>query len=146
MAVSPHLKEVPVEQLQWGMFVSQLDRPWTETPFMFQGFVLSTEKQLDTLKKFCKKVYVDPAKVQRVDPPRPATTTQPGGARGGDSEEVRRQLKEKVKGDIVYSQASSVEDELPRAQAVYQRTGNVVETLKRAVVRGDVLDAPRAKE
>jgi hypothetical protein len=52
-------KEVPVEKLEFGVFVSDLDRPWTETPFMFQGFVLSNEKQLETLKKYCKKVYID---------------------------------------------------------------------------------------
>jgi len=47
-------KEVPVEQLQFGVYISELDRPWTETPFMFQGFVLQDEKQLETLKKYCK--------------------------------------------------------------------------------------------
>ena len=52
-------KEVPVEQLQFGVFIAALDRPWTETPFMFQGFVLNSDKQLETLKKFCKKVYID---------------------------------------------------------------------------------------
>ena len=55
-------KEVPVEQLQFGVYISELDRPWTETPFVFQGFVLEDEKQLETLKKYCKKVYVDPEK------------------------------------------------------------------------------------
>ncbi|MDA1118079.1 MAG: DUF3391 domain-containing protein [Proteobacteria bacterium] len=57
-------KEVAVEFLEFGMFVAKLDRPWTETPFVFQGFVLKTEQQLSTLKKYCKKVYVDPEKVQ----------------------------------------------------------------------------------
>jgi hypothetical protein len=54
-------REIPVEFLEFGMFVAKLDRPWTETPFVFQGFVLKTEQQLDTLKKYCKVVYVDPA-------------------------------------------------------------------------------------
>ena len=43
-------KEVPVEFLEFGMFVAKLDRPWTDTPFVFQGFVLSTEQQLEALK------------------------------------------------------------------------------------------------
>ena len=47
----PNLKVVPIAQLRFGMFVAELDRPWTETPFMFQGFVLKTEKQLDALKE-----------------------------------------------------------------------------------------------
>ena len=52
-------KEVPVEKLEFGVFISELDRPWTETPFMYQGFILSNEKQLEALKKYCKKVYID---------------------------------------------------------------------------------------
>ncbi len=59
-------KEVPVEYLEFGMFVAKLDRPWTETPFVYQGFVLKTEQQLDALKKYCQKVYVDPEKRELV--------------------------------------------------------------------------------
>ena len=58
-------KEVPVEFLEFGMFVAKLDRPWTDTPFVFQGFVLSTDQQLEALKKYCKVVYVDPDKRQQ---------------------------------------------------------------------------------
>ena len=44
------------------MYVSELDRPWTETPFMFQGFVLSSEAQFEALKKYCKTVCIDTEK------------------------------------------------------------------------------------
>ena len=56
------LLEVPVEKLAFGMFISKLDRPWTETPFAFQGFVLQKDKQLEVLRKYCKHVFVDPEK------------------------------------------------------------------------------------
>ena len=39
-------KAVAVSDLRFGMYIAELDRPWTETPFMFQGFYLSTERQL----------------------------------------------------------------------------------------------------
>src|SRR5258708_3687430 len=32
------------------MYVSELDRPWTDTPFTFQGFVLKTQAQPDALR------------------------------------------------------------------------------------------------
>ena len=41
------------------MYVAELDRPWTDTPFMFQGFVLATEQQLDALRRYCKTVFID---------------------------------------------------------------------------------------
>ena len=37
------LKEISVDELKLGMYVSKLDRPWTETPFVFQGFILRSQ-------------------------------------------------------------------------------------------------------
>ena len=54
-------KNVPVGELRYGMYVAELDRPWTDTPFVFQGFVLETEEELETLKSVCKWVVVDEA-------------------------------------------------------------------------------------
>src|SRR5688572_9107579 len=51
------------------MYVAQLDRPWTDTPFMFQGFVLESEEQLAILKKFCKTVFVDEERSELRDVP-----------------------------------------------------------------------------
>ncbi len=48
------------------MYIAELDRPWTDTPFMFQGFVLATEQQLDALRKYCKTVFID---TERGTPP-----------------------------------------------------------------------------
>jgi hypothetical protein len=70
-------RRVPVGELRFGMYIAELDRPWTDTPFMFQGFVLRTETQLVALKKYCKKVYVDPVKAERVEPPRMAPSGPP---------------------------------------------------------------------
>ena len=36
------MKKIPLEELQFGMYVNELDRPWTDTPFVFQGFFLTT--------------------------------------------------------------------------------------------------------
>jgi HD-GYP domain-containing protein (c-di-GMP phosphodiesterase class II) len=62
-------KSVAVSELQFGMYVAELDRPWTDTPFTFQGFVLQTDEQLQTLKKFCKTVLVDAERSVAVDLP-----------------------------------------------------------------------------
>lgn len=52
-------KQITVEGLRPGMYVAALDRPWTETPFAFQGFVLRTDAQMDALRKYCKAVWID---------------------------------------------------------------------------------------
>ena len=35
-----------------GMRVVELDRPWTETPFLFQGFVIESMEHIDELRQF----------------------------------------------------------------------------------------------
>src|SRR5437660_8340314 len=52
-------KAVAVSDLQFGMYVAELDRPWTETPFAFQGFLLNTQQQLHALRRLCKQVVID---------------------------------------------------------------------------------------
>lgn len=49
-------------QLQYGMFVADLDRPWLESPFLLQGFVIENDEQLQALKQLCEFVYVDRTK------------------------------------------------------------------------------------
>lgn len=36
-----------------------LDRPWLETPFVFQGFEVREPSEIDMLRKFCTVVYID---------------------------------------------------------------------------------------
>lgn len=50
---------IDTKQLTIGMFVSSLDRPWEETPFLFQGFPIENEKQILKLQELCRTVQVD---------------------------------------------------------------------------------------
>jgi len=52
-------KKVPTSELSLGMYVARLDRPWLETPFLFQGFPITTNADIDKLKEYCEYVYVD---------------------------------------------------------------------------------------
>lgn len=42
------------------MFVADLDRPWMDTPFLLQGFVLETADQVAQVQTHCQWVMVDP--------------------------------------------------------------------------------------
>lgn len=50
---------VAVEHLRLGMYVSELDRPWLDTPFLFQGFPLVESAQIAQLREYCQWVWVD---------------------------------------------------------------------------------------
>jgi hypothetical protein len=51
-----------VSELQIGMHVSDLDRPWIESSFTFQGFEITSDKILSDLQKECSFVYIDTEK------------------------------------------------------------------------------------
>ncbi len=53
--------KMPVSQVQVGMFVSDLDRPWVETPFPLQGFYIRHARDIQVLEGYCKHVYIDQA-------------------------------------------------------------------------------------
>lgn len=63
------------------MFVSQLDRPWIETPFPLQGFVVRTEEELQQLRALCKTVYVDEQRAVQLQPVRAASLLAAGKPR-----------------------------------------------------------------
>src|ERR687896_1972210 len=98
-------RKVEVGELEFGMYVAELDRPWTETPFMFQGFLLKTEQQLAALKKFCKHVFID-LKLGQDITPKPAKPTAPSSTRGATA----------------YPEVVSVEAEFEQAVTVYNES------------------------
>ena len=121
-------KQVTVGELQFGMFVAELDRPWTETPFMFQGFHLRTDQQLEALKKHCKHVFID---IERTEKP----------------ERRPPPAQFKIRGQTKYAEQVKVEIEYQAAAAVFSRSvAKVDELLKPVSKPGGVLDAKDVKE
>jgi len=55
-------EKVEVARLALGMYVTELDRPWIDTPFMLQGFLLDDQADIDTLMSICQFVFVDRTK------------------------------------------------------------------------------------
>src|SRR5688572_23958930 len=54
--------KVPTTQLKVGMFVADLDRPWADTPFPLQGFLIENDRQIAELHRLCKHVVIDRAR------------------------------------------------------------------------------------
>jgi len=51
--------KVASSDVKKGMFVSSLDRPWIDTPFMFQGFLVLEDEDIKLLQEHCAFVHVD---------------------------------------------------------------------------------------
>lgn len=122
-------KKVEVGALEFGMYVAELDRPWTETPFLFQGFVLRTDDELQTLRKFCKFVMVDDERSELVSP------TAPPAARTGLAGTGRVKHVERVE----------VQHELGNADAAYSSSEAVLIEVTKAIKSGGEIDAAEVK-
>jgi HD-GYP domain-containing protein (c-di-GMP phosphodiesterase class II) len=111
-------KRISVSELKFGMYIAELDRPWTDTPFMFQGFVLSTQQQLDALKKYCTSVMVDLERSPGYEAPPPR---------------------------IAHPERTPVEEEIAPAKAAYLSSRVLTRDIMSAVRIGRTLDADRLK-
>ena len=52
-------EKIDITELTLGMFVADLDRPWIDTPFLLQGFIIESQEQIQQLQHYCKFVYID---------------------------------------------------------------------------------------
>ena len=52
-------KCVSKDFLKRGMYVSRLDRPWGESDFLFQGFYIKTQDDIEQIKRQCEFIYID---------------------------------------------------------------------------------------
>ncbi len=74
------LMKVNASDIKVGMYMSFPDRPWLETRFLFQGVLLTTEKQVSEVRKECQHIFVDKEKsrtIQTAREPVPTGTTAP---------------------------------------------------------------------
>lgn len=127
-------KKIPVGDLQFGMYVQELDRPWTETSFVFQGFVVTKPEEIEELKKYCQHVFIDPEKAD-LDAPR--QRLRPGtGPLAADLPGT---------GKVVHGEGFSVESEWPQAQTALKEAQAGVGAMFEAVQVEQMLEAGQAK-
>jgi len=70
--------KVSTKDLRVGMFVADLDRPWVDTPFLLQGFVIEDAAHIEALRDHCHYVIVDGARstgAEYIAPPPGSTPT-----------------------------------------------------------------------
>jgi len=143
-------KEVFVNELELGVFIAELDRPWTDTPFIFQGFILDNEEQLETLKKYCKKVVIDlekgsdlPDRSQLKAGPITASRATAGPVTAGGR---AKSVLATIKRTVTYEEKATVDAELPAARAARARTQTVLQDMFDTLQSGRALDASRVRE
>lgn len=130
-------RKIPVADLEIGMYVSELDRPWLETPFLFQGFYIRNQDEIVALRSHCKSVIVD----SRVENDSPAVDERPVLRPERLPSEAMRDLKSEIQQasgihGAIYTTVDEVMDELRHAGKLnVQRLEMAVEPMVDSVLR-----------
>jgi HD-GYP domain-containing protein (c-di-GMP phosphodiesterase class II) len=74
------LSKVDVKDLKIGMFIADLDRPWIDTPFALQGFILEDGQQIAELQRICQFVMIDRARSTGNEFRKPTSAAPSSGA------------------------------------------------------------------
>ncbi len=135
------------------MFVCELDRPWVETPFLFQGFEIHTNDELEELTHLCQYVFIDDGRGDdAVITPRGPAPTAPRIVQ--EHTRSRKQpssftvLKKFSHGRVpppTYPDTATLEQEVPRAKEIVQQSRNLVFSMMDDARLGHALDTARAK-
>ncbi len=132
MAFELEERRIDVADLQLGMFVCRLDRPWHETPFPLQGIELTSHDQIDTLRRLCLEVYVDTRRMIPHD-------KLQGLARGELSQH-------RFRNNTHYSDLAATEDEAPRAHAALTNASKILDALFENVTNGRDLSVEQVEQ
>ena len=148
-------KKVLNSELQVGMYVCELDRPWLDTPFLFQGFHIDTPEQIQELRNHCDYVYIDPmisaefSALPRLMP-RPLSVFEQDKEQSIGSLQNSRLLSvdPKKRGGVfqtsamaVYADKSTVEEELIIAKEVHHKCEELIRNLTHDIHGGHVIDS-----
>lgn len=126
-------RRVSVSHLKIGMYVSELDRPWIDTPFLLEGFLIESEEDLTTLIKYCEFVYINPARgieAAVYSEEKPHLKTNPY---------LERFLQDNKK-SVDYENTVEAKEELPAAKVALENASNQVAHMLASVKDGKSLD------
>lgn len=117
------LIKTPIKDLKLGMFVSKLDRPWLDTPFVLQGFPLKTKSDINALKKYCSYVYVDVEKQIKIDEKKSGELIQTKDKSQSIKEDFIKSFNTTL---LPYKDQIGFTDELPNAKKALTESNNIV--------------------
>lgn len=120
-------KPIHVSELQLGMFVCELDRPWLETPFILQGFKIVDQEDIDTIAKYCEHVYIEDSEDQWL------------------AQEERAIMETKAASTRIKAPTVSNKDEYHRASSIHSTARHLTRSFMDDVRLGQAINIPEVK-
>ncbi|MFE8069908.1 HD-GYP domain-containing protein [Marinobacteraceae bacterium S3BR75-40.1] len=122
---------VTVDQLRIGMYVTRLDRPWSETDFPMQGFLIRSNDDIQALREHCQFVYIE-GQVE-VD----ASVSSAKGRPTGASPHVRKRT--------TYIHTVSMEEEMANAMDSFHECRSLAKDILASVRLGKVIELNKVR-
>ncbi len=154
-------REIPVSDLRVGMHVIRLDRPWEETDFLLQGFIIQRQDDIDALQRQCQRVIIegkirrpDPEDHQRNFPAKAVTKTR--SIFSDPKKTAKKPQKSRPKPDlappggravkVTYINKIDVRYEINKATVHYDQAKTVAKDIMNGLRVGRALDINKARE
>ncbi len=131
-------KKVSVADLRQGMYIAELDRPWLESPFLFQGFFLYTPEEVTEVRKTCRYVYID---TDKVDDSPDNSRDNAGLSLEPDHRELTNVRYELPERRDAPEERVSFENEFKRAQDIQSRIRELIYAMHFDTRMGKSIDA-----
>lgn len=127
VASSQKTIRIHISELQIGMYVSQLDRPWLETPFLMQGFLIESMDDIAAVAEYSEHVWIDAVQEEWVAP------------------EVKGTLAGKKSQPHKYINKLDARREHAQALEVYREARQMARSLLSGLQFGSVINSAEAK-
>jgi putative nucleotidyltransferase with HDIG domain len=149
---SAYKKKIHVQDLQKGMYVAELDRPWVETPFMFQGFELTEDEQIAQIKQHCQYVIIDIEQGADIAPSRMAAARDRIRELQEKDKKIHQEVRRLAEVDLTkvarkpYEDGAAFEEELTVAKEVEAETREIMREAIAVVETGKTVDLALASK
>jgi len=136
------------EDLKLGMYISELDHPWIESPFLFQGFPLKNNEEIQQVQATCKYVYVDTEKTPFSVKAKLETIS--ASAQKPVKKKKRKSTKIDFTDTVTLKKAnfdkSSFTENLINARKTRDKTRKYIDSMLSEAKMGKIIDTQKAKQ
>jgi len=132
--------KVDVSQLKKGMYVSELDRPWTETSFLLQGVLIETVDEIIQFQEACEYVFIDAEKSHESIYPHLRSLSTITKPKVDLSDSVAQES------EMADREQHNFQKELKVARKIHSRTREYIDHALEDVRLGQAVDTNTAKE
>ena len=141
-------RKISTACLKNGMYVSKLDRPWGQTPFLLQGFFVKDKDDINKLVEYCEFLYIDIEIGEKSDmyldlvPSSPSIKVKQRLTSNGHVDNILSSGKKTVQ----YVDVKTTIEELPEARAAFEQATKSIAHMIEDDASNDILDIVKVKQ